>query len=264
MVDKITAEHMIDVSIPCWNSDKTLEACLRGLQRSDIPIRKIFVIGQCSTDRTCEIARKYGAEIVSHSGRYTDAIILGAETAETEYYINTESDVIVSPHFFTTLKPYYKKNLITKGVVKNYLTKKYSSIAKDWMDSYKKYDRLSGFAIFIAHREPFVDVFRKVIEPWKGIDAGSDTLMHQYCRDNNIPCYQDATLISTHLIMTLQKLWRSQVWYGRSVKHIPRIGSDSCFSFPRTLISLVKHPDINLCLHQLICFSAWWWGWLTG
>jgi glycosyltransferase involved in cell wall biosynthesis len=53
---------MIDVIIPTKNSEGTLEVCLKSLRQQTIPVRIIIVDG-CSTDKTLEIAKKYGCEI---------------------------------------------------------------------------------------------------------------------------------------------------------------------------------------------------------
>lgn len=254
-----------DVTIPCWNSEITLGACLRGLLSSDIPIRKIFVIDQNSTDRTQDIARSYGAEIVTHSGKYTDAILLCAMSAETEYYINLESDVVVARNFFSKLKQHYRTNFISKGIVRNYMLKKYNNIAKVELDFYTRTNRPAGFACFIANRNQFISVFQKVIRPWKDIDAGSDTLTHLYCVENNIPCYQDNSIISTHLVLTLAKVWRSHIWYGRSVRKIPKIGEGRIIKMPPFFMeTLIIYKDPLAFLYKLICAICWGWGWLTG
>lgn len=265
-IDKNT-QHLqeFDITIPCWNSERTLVACLRGLQKSDIPIRKIYVIDQCSTDGTIEIAKSFGTEIVSHSGNYTDAILLCAKSATTEYYMSIESDVIVTPNFFTKLSAYYRENFITKGIVKNYLPERYEKIALAEMNYYTRIGRLAGFALFIAHRQTFLDVFQKVIAPYNSIDAGSDTLMHIYCKANGISCYQDTSVISIHLVMSLQKMWRSQIWYGASVKHIPRILEYPIIKIPpRILSNLIEYKDIHLLFHNIVSTACWLWGWFTG
>lgn len=251
-----------DITIPCWNSERTLTACLRGLQKSDIPIRKIYVIDQCSTDGTIEIAKSFGTEIVFHSGKYTDAILLCAKTAETEYSLIIDSDVIISPSFFADLSPYYQKNLMTKGIVVNYLPKKYNKIVQRDIDYFSLLKRCNGFAAIIIRRKEFISVFEAIVAPWNGIDASSDSLFHIYCAENDIPCHQSVNVRSIHLVMNLQRLWRSRRWYAQTTKNVPIRGLtfSSHIHSPTILWNLIKYRDLNLFLHDIVCYIYWFWG----
>lgn len=53
---------MFDVIIPTRNAESVLETCLSSLRKQTVPVR-IIIVDARSTDRTLEIAQKYGCEI---------------------------------------------------------------------------------------------------------------------------------------------------------------------------------------------------------
>ena len=55
-------EQRLTVIIPTKNSEDTLECCLASLRKQTIPIN-IIIIDGCSTDKTIEIAKKYGCSV---------------------------------------------------------------------------------------------------------------------------------------------------------------------------------------------------------
>src|SRR5690349_10614429 len=67
---------VVDVLIPAWNEEASLPFVLR-----DIPknlVRKIVVCDNGSTDKTAEVAREYGAAVVSQEARgYGNACLAG-------------------------------------------------------------------------------------------------------------------------------------------------------------------------------------------
>ena len=62
----------ISVIIPAYNEEKylpnTLKALKTALGNSDLPV-EILVVDNNSTDRTVEVAEKYGARVISHELR---------------------------------------------------------------------------------------------------------------------------------------------------------------------------------------------------
>ncbi|MHB8060761.1 MAG: glycosyltransferase, partial [Gaiellaceae bacterium] len=52
------------VFIPAWNEEQNLPAVLDGLRR-ELPDADVLVVDDGSTDRTAEVARERGAEVLS-------------------------------------------------------------------------------------------------------------------------------------------------------------------------------------------------------
>lgn len=85
----------LTVVIPVRNAERLLPECMESALR-ERP-REIIVVDGESTDRTVEIARGYGATVVSDEGRGLPvARELGAELAETPYVALIDADVVLT------------------------------------------------------------------------------------------------------------------------------------------------------------------------
>ncbi len=56
---------MISVIIPCYNAEPFLAEALESVLKQTRPVGEILVVDDCSTDRSGEIARSYGARVIS-------------------------------------------------------------------------------------------------------------------------------------------------------------------------------------------------------
>lgn len=92
----------ISVIIIARNAEKTIEDCLKSVQRNN-PTEIIVVDGN-STDRTVDIARRYTEKVYSDEGRGESyARQLGAEQATQEYIAYVDSDVILTDGALATM-----------------------------------------------------------------------------------------------------------------------------------------------------------------
>jgi glycosyltransferase involved in cell wall biosynthesis len=89
----------IDVCIPTWNSGKTLERCLRSIIR-EIPVNCIRIDDNFSTDKTVQIAKKYGTVITQRKCGIGKARQYLIESVETEYFAFIDSDVVLRDGWF--------------------------------------------------------------------------------------------------------------------------------------------------------------------
>jgi O-antigen/teichoic acid export membrane protein len=82
------------VVIPVRNAEQLLPACMESALREQP--RAVIVVDGESSDRTVEIAREYGALVVSDQGRGLPvARKLGAELATTPYVVLVDADVVL-------------------------------------------------------------------------------------------------------------------------------------------------------------------------
>jgi glycosyltransferase involved in cell wall biosynthesis len=87
---------MLDLSVvvPARNAEHLIDDCLSSIVRSKP--REIIVVDGMSTDRTVEIARSYGARIISDEGRGLPAArLLGAEAATSGSVALVDADVVL-------------------------------------------------------------------------------------------------------------------------------------------------------------------------
>jgi glycosyltransferase involved in cell wall biosynthesis len=84
----------LSVVVPARNAEHLLDDCLASIARANP--RELIVVDGMSTDRTVEIARSYGARILSDEGKGLPAArLLGAEAATSRLLALVDADVVL-------------------------------------------------------------------------------------------------------------------------------------------------------------------------
>lgn len=99
----------IDVCIPTWNSARTLELCLKSVVR-EIPIKRIRIVDNFSTDDTVQIAEKHGASIVQKKCGIGKARQYLIENVTTDYFAFIDSDIVLRCGWFDAVVERMKSN----------------------------------------------------------------------------------------------------------------------------------------------------------
>ena len=99
-------KEIVSINIPTYNSEKTLEKCIKAAKAQTYKNIEILVIDSYSKDKTLEIAKKYGCKIVMCKGGLLEARILGAKKSKGKYILFLDSDQILHP---TTIERAVKK-----------------------------------------------------------------------------------------------------------------------------------------------------------
>jgi len=86
----------VSIVIPAYNSEKTLEKCLKSIRDQTYGNIEIIVVDKFSKDRTVEIAKRYGARIIYDEGERTRAKNIGLEKAKGKYVLFVDSDMELS------------------------------------------------------------------------------------------------------------------------------------------------------------------------
>ncbi len=86
---------LVSITIPTYNSEKTLEKTLKTVKEQTYKKIEILIIDGYSKDKTIEIAKKYKAKIFFSKGKLLEARILGAKKSKGEYILLLDSDQIL-------------------------------------------------------------------------------------------------------------------------------------------------------------------------
>lgn len=84
---------LVSVVVPTFNSERFLEECLRSIRRQTYTNIKVIVVDNYSTDKTREIAEKYGAKVVLCRGIRSRARNVGAGLSKGEFILSIDSDM---------------------------------------------------------------------------------------------------------------------------------------------------------------------------
>ena len=92
---------MISLCIPAYNASRHLPRLLESAQEQTVPFNEILVYDDCSTDDTAEVARSYGASVIS--GEENRGCTVGrkrlAEHASTDWVHFHDADDELLPNF---------------------------------------------------------------------------------------------------------------------------------------------------------------------
>jgi len=88
-------EKLVSVTIPTFNSEKTLEKTLEKVKAQTYDNVEIIIIDSYSEDKTLEIAKKFNAKVIMCKGKLLEARIIGAEKSKGEYVLLLDSDQIL-------------------------------------------------------------------------------------------------------------------------------------------------------------------------
>jgi glycosyltransferase involved in cell wall biosynthesis len=97
----------LSVIVPARNAETLLPECLESIRRAQP--RELIVVDGCSSDRTVEIARSYGATILSDEGRGLPAAReLGVRTATSQHIALIDADIVLPQGALASLLEEYE------------------------------------------------------------------------------------------------------------------------------------------------------------
>ena len=88
-------QPLVSVIIPTRNSEATIEKCLKSLMEQSHRNLEIFVVDNYSSDRTRQIAKKYGAKIYLKGPERGVQVNFGVEKARGKYIYRVDSDFVL-------------------------------------------------------------------------------------------------------------------------------------------------------------------------
>lgn len=126
----------VSVIIPVYNSAEYLEACLAHLAASVSAPVECIVVDDGSTDGSAEVARRYGAKVLSTGGRAGPARArnIGAREARGEILFFLDSDVCVHPDTLERLRQDFQADPQLDALIGSYDA---SPGSHDFLSQYK-------------------------------------------------------------------------------------------------------------------------------
>lgn len=114
---------LISVVIPAYNEEKYLPACLAAIRKQTFKDFELIVVDNNSTDKTAEIARKYGARVVHET---TQGIIptreRGFAEAKAEIIARTDADTTVPLDWLEIIFREFRQDPSLVGITGIYIT----------------------------------------------------------------------------------------------------------------------------------------------
>ena len=155
----------VSVVVPAHNEETLLACCLDALLAQDYPgVIEITVVDNASTDRTAEVARGRGVDVVYEPRRdYCRALIRGFDAARGDIIALTDADTVVPPDWISCLVRGYQDGVVAVGgnVVferpnwKGWLLAKVFVPAFNWLDRHDPHGPHLWGSNFSVRRDAF-------------------------------------------------------------------------------------------------------------
>ncbi len=103
----------VSVVIPCYNEEQQLPGCLEALAAQNLKAYEIIVVDNNSTDRTAQIAKSYGAKIVSEPKQgLIPARNAGFNAATGDIIAKLDADSRPAPQWLDEVNKIFQKSSI--------------------------------------------------------------------------------------------------------------------------------------------------------
>ncbi|MGH9905172.1 MAG: glycosyltransferase family 2 protein [Pyrinomonadaceae bacterium] len=118
----MATQPFISVIVPVYNGDKFLSRCLQALTAPADLTYEVIVVDDCSTDKSAEISRQFGAHVLNmpHQSGPAGARNLGAQHARGEILFFVDADVVVQPDSLERVAMDFLKNPDVAAVFGSY------------------------------------------------------------------------------------------------------------------------------------------------
>jgi len=104
---------VISVVVPALNEEKYIGRCLSALRAQNYPreLYEIIVVDNASTDRTAQIARRFGVKVVYEAERgVARARHRGAQEARGEIIAGTDADAVAPPNWLEEIARAFRRD----------------------------------------------------------------------------------------------------------------------------------------------------------
>lgn len=99
----------VSVVVPAYNSEKTIERCLRGVRDSAYQDYELIVADSGSQDQTLSIAARYADRVITLEGKggRKETRRSGLRAAKGRIIVNVDSDVVIKPDTLARIAAYF-------------------------------------------------------------------------------------------------------------------------------------------------------------
>jgi len=126
----------LSVIIPTYNSERTIEHCLKAIRQSQYGDYELIVSDDASEDATLRLAERYADSIIPTRTKYgrNKTRQMGWRKAEGEIIVNIDSDVLIEKETLGNIAHFFYNNR-NAGAVTGILSKKHPN--RDFFSRYK-------------------------------------------------------------------------------------------------------------------------------
>lgn len=243
----------VDVVVCTYNSERFLTHCLKSIF-ANVPVRKLWVIDNFSTDKTVEIAERFGGQVIKTRLSLAESRRLSFRLVEPPVFVTIDSDVVLCKDWFKRLMKYWDSDV---GCVCG-ITVDQHPLQKAYLESMWKLRRAETYDIahlpnMIARKDALVDVeFPKAI--LGGSVANEDYSIRDWIRKKGFRVVNAPVFVKHYTFPPL--LDRKTYWYGASGRVSKYVSLKSLllrciFAFPQSVYAALASGNARVIPYWL-------------
>ncbi len=134
----------ISILVPCYNEEKSVEACIKSCLNQTRKFDEIIFIDDCSTDRTPYILAQYPDKIITkrtpnNTGNKSRAQEFGLQFVTGDVFVTTDADTILDEHYVEEVEKCLNANPDAAAMA-GYI----ESLPFNWLTLCRAYDYVIG------------------------------------------------------------------------------------------------------------------------
>lgn len=224
---------LVSVTIPTYNSEKTLGKCLESVMNQTYGNIEVVVVDSFSTDKTVDIAEKFGARVIQTRWKLLGARYLGFKESKGDFILLLDSDqILTSKQVINNAVALMEKNDML-------IFEEYTYNVKNWLQKLFEADRKLVHKLSNIHLDPLEGVLlarfyrREILE--KAFEKIPKKLFPSVIAHDHAIIYYEAYKVSQNVGILPDAVWhiepnsllellKKNFRYGKSAYEIVKTG----------------------------------------
>jgi len=216
---------LVSIIIPTYNSARTVSTLLSSIRKQSYSSIEIIVVDNFSTDSTPEIAKTYGAKVISHRSGRSEARNVGASHAKGRYLFFLDSDLELTPFVVERCVKVCETKLLDGVIIPE------KSKGKGFWAECRGLEKLAY--INDKHKMSILFMRKDVFDRLGGYDkdlvAGEDYDLNVRFYEAGCKCIMIKDFMYHHEVSSLNTIMRKSYMYGKTLPKYVRKRPVDCF-----------------------------------
>jgi len=263
---------LVSVVIPTYNSEKTLANCLESIKNQTYENVEIIVVDNFSTDKTTEIAEKFGVGVFFKGPERSSQVNFGVEKSKGKYIYRVDSDFVLDPIVIEEAVDKCENNHYDVICIHNTsdpTVSFWSRVRKFERDMYRD-DEFNVAARFLKKED-----FESIGGFNESLIAAEDYDLHNRLLERGFKIGRiNAEEIHIGEPKSLWEIAKKHFYYGKTIKEFikknPERGRKQLKFIRPAYIKhrreFIKHPSLTLgfLVYQIVRYFSAWLGYLVS
>ena len=259
----------VSIIIPTYNSEATLEKCLKSVENQTYPSYEIIVIDSFSNDDTLRIAEKFRAKTTQQRSNPALARNIGMTNSNGKYVLFLDSDQVLSSSVIEECVERCENEKAGMVMISEFFVGKgcWGSCSATWKNYYQKIEQQYHSDKILSGEPRFFD--KEQIARVGMLNAsliwGEDYDLYQRLKKTNVKESTCNSKIYHYELESVKGILIKNLRYGKSMptfvqqtkeQILPRMGRHALLTFKEVFRDFRKSPAIIVGCAILLCLKT--------